>query len=260
MSDINDIKIALSDIGISQTKLASILHTNLTTVNNWFSRGSIPRKHRQKITQLLATTHTRQDRSQITEPKGFKDSLNLSAYKHNDQKSLIDGSNSPDMPMREPSIDYSSTKAHKSHNSDTYTKASQESQKIQIDSQNRITKENRAATDTGISHINLQNINDSTADSFAFDISLIPNKSEQNIKWDKIGDNIHIIDTNVDKYTGDGLYYLQYPHKYIFVDIVYLPFEQCYSIKGLKEFNNIQLLKDIHHTIKGKVIYKITKL
>ncbi len=243
MSDIAEIKRSLHDMGISQTKLAEILDTNLTTVNNWFSRGSIPRKHIDKIAQLLANSSTKHSTT-----------ANIS------QHSLIEPQNSPNMPISEVNIDYNHTKPQKSHYRDSYIQTSQESSQEPKNSLDDIARKNRATIDTGISHINLQNINDSTADSFAFDISLIPLKSKQNIKWDKIGDNIHIIDTNVDKYTGDGFYYLQYPHKYIFVDIVYLPFEQCYSINGLKEFNNIQLLKDIHHTIKGKVIYKITKL
>ena len=66
MDNTNDTKNALRDIGISQTKLAKILDTNLTTVNNWFSRGSIPNKHKDKITQLLSSDGIRTNSSSNT--------------------------------------------------------------------------------------------------------------------------------------------------------------------------------------------------
>ena len=43
---VNDI---LQKEGLTQTKLAKLLDVNLTTVNNWFRRGSIPKKYLNSI-------------------------------------------------------------------------------------------------------------------------------------------------------------------------------------------------------------------
>lgn len=201
MDNTNDTKNALRDIGISQTKLAKILDTNLTTVNNWFSRGSIPNKHKDKITQLLSSDGIRTNSSSNTAQIG--------------------------------------------------------TQKTQHDQYKPI-YENRVAQNTNKTYISLQNINTNITDSFVFDISLVSDNSVNSLRWDKIRQHIHIIDIYVDKYEGNGSYYLQYPHNIEYVDIEYLPFEKCYSIKGLKEFYKISNLSDFTNIIKGKVIYKIT--
>ncbi len=196
MDNIYDIKRSLQDINITQTKLAKILDTNLTTVNNWFSRGSIPKKHHNKIYQLL------------NKPKEIS---NI------EQNSAIDTQNR----------------------------------------QNEHKNEHRVDKDRDIDKYTIKNRDDHIEHLFYIDKHLMGNKSEHNLRWDKIIDNIHIIDINVDKYTGDGLYYLQYPHKLESVDIRYLPFEKCYMVKGVKELYKISNLNDVDNIIKGKVIYKI---
>ncbi|MBL6970161.1 MAG: helix-turn-helix transcriptional regulator [Campylobacterales bacterium] len=47
------IKETLEKKGVSQTKLAELLGVNLTTVNNWFRRGSIPQKYMDNIAMLF---------------------------------------------------------------------------------------------------------------------------------------------------------------------------------------------------------------
>ena len=53
MDNIQYIEDKLKVKGMSQTKLATLLDINLTTVNNWFRRGKIPDKYEEKILDIL---------------------------------------------------------------------------------------------------------------------------------------------------------------------------------------------------------------
>ena len=50
---LNLIKQTLDKRGVSQTRLAELLGVNLTTVNNWLRRDSIPQKYIDKISMLF---------------------------------------------------------------------------------------------------------------------------------------------------------------------------------------------------------------
>jgi transcriptional regulator with XRE-family HTH domain len=176
------IKETLEKRGVSQTKLADLMGVNLTTVNNWFRRESIPQKYIDNISKLFNLN--------IGDPTG--------SYSLKKDTPQLDISNQEGIkPLKEGINEY-----------------------------------------------------------FTIDKTLIDPQKLHNFRYNYSVDSqncVDIIDISVDKYCGDGLYYINYPHAVLVKRIVFNFDNNSYTVSDLTSKNNDLVVVNLSGKIFGKV-------
>jgi len=194
------IKETLNKKGVSQTKLADLLGVNLTTVNNWFRRGSIPNRYIDNISLLfnLKLSENKEGSNTIEASVGFLNGIN------ND---LIEN------------------EAH-----------------------------------TSMSTIKIKHIDDNKRIHFSLDRSIIEVQDIYNLRFNlskSTSNYVDIIDINVDNYCGDGVYYIQYPHKVIIKKVQYNFNRNSYTVFDVEDSTSKIEVNSFNNKIIGKVIIRI---
>jgi len=187
---LNLIKQTLDKRGVSQTRLAELLGVNLTTVNNWLRRDSIPQKYIDKISMLF-NLH-------ISSNKGQAEDI-FSTYRE-----------SKVLNTKEP--------------------------------------------------LTLTHIDKDNNTSFSIDSILIGQKELDNICFNIVQSTnkyVDIIDTSVDIYCGDGIYYIKYPHKVIPKRIYYNFSNNTYTIIDCVDSTSKIEVLNFNEKLEGKVISRI---
>ncbi len=188
MDKLDLIKETLHKRGVSQTKLAELLGVNLTTVNNWFRRGSIPQKYIENISMLF----------------------NLNIVSNIDNNGSISENITTDIVFTTGSLQ--------------------------------------------ISHMD-----ESRKECFIIDRSVIGVNNLDNIRFNSYQSTakyVDIMNIYVDKYCGDGIYYINYPHGLIPKSIRYNLNNNTYTVIDL--YNNYKMdILNLSEKIAGKVIARI---
>jgi transcriptional regulator with XRE-family HTH domain len=106
----------------------------------------------------------------------------------------------------------------------------------------------------------LTNINSDIKEQFFIDVSLLVGKELDNIRYNNVISTnryIDIIDIYVDKYCGDGYYYLEYPHRYICKKIKYNFSNNTYTVLDIQSDSVISDICNLDEKLAGKVIVRI---